>query len=197
MVLNLPPKVRQKTFWGIFMESNRKRRKYDLSIKLKAVEFYESGYGSNTISSLLDAEHSMVKRWLSSYRAKGASCFKKQTFSHYTEAFKRSVVCSVLDNNLSLDSVALQYGISRSAVQRWVFNVRERGMESLVRIKPRGRPPKAMGRPKKQKPQSELEQLQEKIARLEAENALLKKVQALVEQRETQQQKSGFKPSKN
>lgn len=195
--MNLPPKVRHKTFGGIFMELKRKYRKYNLSIKLKAVELYESGYGSNIISRQLNADHSMVKRWLSSYRTKGITCFDRGTLKHYSEDLKRTVVCEVLENNLSLDSVALQYEISRSAVQRWVFNVRERGIESLVRIKPRGRPPKDMKRPKKQKFQSELELLQEKIARLEAENALLKKVRALVEQREVQQQKNGSKPSKN
>lgn len=190
--MNLPPKVRQKTFWGIFMGAH-----HSLVTKQEIIRLYREGYGCVRISKKVQVSESQVKRLVNRYLKYGLSGLTKLPTLRYSPALKLEVVGQVLEKCLSCEHVALQYKISESAVARWVRLVRANGSDSLSLIKPHGRPPKIMERPRKTEPQTELEILKEKVARLEAENALLKKVKALVEQRDAQLQKIGQKPSKN
>ena len=94
--------------------------------------------------------------------------------------------------------IRIEYRIGKTALQRWVSQVRQYGYEILHLKKKRGRPPKdPMARPKKKEPQTELEKLQAENLRLRAENALLKKVKALVEEQKAQARHNGQKPSTN
>lgn len=102
-----------------------------------------------------------------------------------------------MEKIVSCDVAALKYGVSRSAVGRWVRKKRAHGYSSLQEIKPRGRPPKIMGRPKKREAQTELEKLRARNEWLEAENALLKKVKALVDERIARESGKKRKPSKD
>lgn len=175
---------------------------YPLSTKLKVVELYMQGYGSSTISRQLCVEESTVLRWINKYNALGESALSKQPNVRATPEFKIKLVREILEKSLSCQRVALKYGVSISAVDSWLRNVRANGYASLYLSKRKGRPPKIMprGRPKRQEPQTELEKLKVDLERARTEIALLKKVQALVEEKEARMlkiAKSGLKPSKN
>lgn len=170
---------------------------YDYKTKLQILSLYKEGYGCGYISNLLSLSESHVCRLLNRYRNSGEISLKRLNPSEFTVKLKTEVVHQVLEKSLSCEQVALQYGISESAVYSWVSKVKFHGYESLLAIKPKGRPCNPMGRPKKKEPQTETERLQEQVLRLQAENALLKKVKALVETRQAQQRKIGRKPSKN
>lgn len=178
-------------------QSKRSYRKYDASIKRQVLELYEGGYGSPTIAKELDVTERRVRSWITRQRHLGAAWLDKQVYTKATTEFKQSVARQVLEKCLSCEQVALQNGVSISAVLSWVSKVRSEGYDSLSQTKPRGRPPKDMGRPRKKEPQTELEKLQDENLRLKAENALLKKVKALVEARDARLKEIGRKPSKN
>lgn len=190
--MNLPPKVGQKTFGGIFMTKH-----HDELTKRRAIDLYTDGKSGIAIARELSVAERVIHHWLRSYREHGEKSFVKQRYSKCSYEIKSEVVGRVLEKRLSCEQVALDYGISESAVRCWLRKVRSDGYESLSQVKPRGRPPKPMGRPRKKEPQTELEKLELENARLKAENALLKKVQALVEERVARQRAIGQKRSKN
>lgn len=165
--------------------------------KLRAVRLYESGLGCDLVGRELGIGSREILRWVRAYEQLGESGLRRQGYHCPTAAFKSEVVGYVFEKGVSCDVAALQYGVSRSAVESWVRKVKLHGYASLQITKPRGRPPKPMGRPKKREPQTELEKLRARNEWLEAENALLKKVKALVEKQDARLRKLGRKPSKD
>ena len=164
------------------MSITRKNRKHSLSEKLKAVELYDSGYGSTTISKRLMIPRCMINRWIRVYLVNGVSGLDNRKQSQLSSELKQHVVKDVLEKSLSFESVALKYHISISAVYSWTQQVKKQGYEILSQIK-RGRPANDMGRHKQKQPETELEKLQEELRYLRAENAYLKKLRALVQER--------------
>lgn len=160
----------------------RKNLKHSYSDKIKVVELYKQGYGSTSISKLLNISVTVVKSWLCVYRANGVLGFEKPPKQLLSVDLKEQVVRDVLENLLSFPSVALKYGISQSAAYQWIKLVKEEGFSSLM-VTQQGRPPKDMGRPKKKQPETELEKLEAELRYLRAENAYLKKVRALAQER--------------
>lgn len=165
--------------------------------KLRAVELYRFGVGSDSVGRELGVSKDQVLRWVRAYEQLGESGLRRQGYHSPPASFKSEVVGYVFEKGVSCEAAALQYGVSRSAVSRWVREVKLYGYSSLHVTKPRGRPPKPMGRPKKREPQTELEKLRARNEWLEAENALLKKVKALVEKQDARLRKLGRKPSKD
>ena len=100
-------------------------------------------------------------------------------------------------NHLTVHAASLKYDASTKRIEAWLKIYRQEGMDGLVRVKKRGRPP-GMGRPRKNcKPLTELERLQKENQELKTEIALLKKVRALVEERNARLREIGHEPSKN
>ena len=125
----------------------------------------------------------------------------KALLSDYSEdadkSLKEQITKKVIEELIPLPLVALEHGVSRSALQSWVRSVKREGYISLYQENKRGRPPIKMRQSRKKEPQTALEKLQAENERLRAENALLKKVKALVEEREARERMTGLKPSKN
>lgn len=165
--------------------------------KLRAVELYELGFGSDSVGLALGVPCRQIRHWLRAYKQFGSDGLLKQPYRQRSSIFKSEVVGYVLEKNVSCEAAALKYGVSVSAVGSWVRQVKLHGYESLQVTKPRGRPPKPMGRPKKREPQTELEKLRYENEYLRAENALLKKVKALVEERIARESGKKRKPSKD
>lgn len=165
--------------------------------KLRAVALYRSGVGSDSVGRELGVSKDQILRWVKIYGLRGASGLSKQSYFQFSASLKAEIVRCVLEKSVSCDAAALKYGVSRSAVSRWVREVKLHGYLSLQITKPRGRPPKIMGRPQKREPQTELEKLRARNEWLEAENALLKKVKALVEERIARVSGKKRKPSKD
>ncbi len=180
---------------GVLMLLSRKYKKHNLEEKLKAVELYNKGYGSTTISKELSVSELQIKRWIRIYRAKGTKEFAKRSNIKVSFRFKQAIVKEVLENNLSYEEVSLIYPVSPSAVYSWVSKVKHMGYTSLMKIKNRERSRKNMARPKKKEPETELEKLQAEVEYLRVENAYLKKLSALVKRRTVRTRGRKSKPS--
>jgi transposase len=178
------------------MERKRKNRKHSIEEKKKAVDLYKKGYGSTSIGKQLKVEEGQIRRWLRSYQELGLTGLEKQSYSSLGIEIKCQVVKEVFEKCVSLETVALKYNVSASAVYSWSQKVKLHGYEALTTIN-QGRPPKDMGRPKKKVPETELEKLQEEVRYLKAENAYLKKLRALVQERIARESGKQPGPSKD
>jgi transposase len=171
--------------------------KHSFEEKLNIVSQVKNGRPIKWISKELHIRDGMILEWVRKYALYGEKGLQKQPNIRASSTFKENVVRLIMEKHLPLPQVVLQYGVSLTALESWVRQVKSDGYVSLYQQKKRGRPAKVMGRPKKHVPETELEKLQAENARLRAENALLKKVKALVEEREARARMIGRQPSKD
>lgn len=171
--------------------------KHTFAEKLNIVSQVKNGKPILRISRERHIGEKMILEWVRKYNLYGEKGLLKQPNIRATADFKEKVVRIVIEKKVSLVQAVLQYGVSKTALERWVKSVRVEGYGVLHQQKNRGRAPKAMRKSNKHEPETELEKLQAENARLRAENALLKKVTALVREREARERMSGQKPSKN
>jgi len=171
--------------------------KHTFEDKLEIVFQVRQGKPIAQISRQRHIREGMILEWVQKYDLYGESGLIKQPNIRATPDFKKEVVQAVVEKRVPLTQVVLQYGVSKTALERWVKSVQVEGYAVLYQQKTRGRPPKIMRQSKKREPETELEKLQAENARLRAENALLKKVKALAKEREARERMSGQKPSKS
>ena len=165
--------------------------------KLWLVSQVKRGKPIKQLSREVPVAERMLLEWVRKHELYGDEGLKKQRNIRASPEQKAEMVRLITEEHVLLPQVVLEYGVSRSALESWVRQVRRQGYGALEQEKRRGRPPDTMGRAKKHNPETELEKLQAENARLRAENALLKKVTALVREREALERMSGQKPSKN
>lgn len=166
---------------------------YTTEIKLKAVQMYRRGKGSTAIGRKLGVHQSQVQRWVNLYNANGAEGLSSHNRYVPVEK-KKEVVREVLDKCLSCEQTALNHGVGRSSLARWVAMVRQSGDIGVLERRERKTGTK-MGRPRKHEPQTELEKLKLENEYLKAEVALLKKMQALLDSKKAQNKRTGRAPS--
>ena len=173
------------------------RKKHDHEALLKYMHMLEDGYSINYIHDKYGIDDlRLSKLWLQ-YQKKGAKVLCRQEHTRCDTTFRYKVVLDIENNGISLVAASIKYGVSASCLKAWLRAYRTGGIETLSKIKKRGRPP-GMGRPKKvQKPETELERLRREVQELKTENALLKKVKALVEEREARLRAIGRGQSEN
>ncbi len=104
----------------------------------------------------------------------------------YTAEFKKQVIETMREEELSYREAARRFGVVRSRITAWERIYLEEGADGFA-IERRGRSSK--GRPPKAlKPEVE-EDLLAEVQRLRAENDYLKNLQALVSENERRQQR--------
>lgn len=105
-------------------------RFYTEKEKLKAVRLYHQGLGCDTIGKRLKVGFSTVLQWINLYNTYGRRGFRGhyhpigyEEKEHYVRLFK--------SKRVSFEQFALQYGIGRSSIARWVLKAEKEGYESL------------------------------------------------------------------
>ena len=152
--------------------------RYDVSMRLRAVELHEQGHGRDVIASLLDMSEGTVREWLAVYKSVGVEVLAMMGKKHATYSFETKLAAAraVVDEGMTKADAMAKFGIaSTTPLKNWMKAYREGGPEAL-RPKPRGRPKGSASPPKELTREQELER---RIQKLEAENAYLKKSIAL------------------
>ena len=152
--------------------------RYDVSMRLRAVELYEQGRGRDKIASLLGMSSGTVREWLAVYRSVGIEVLAMTGGKHATYSFetKLAAVRAVVDEGMTKPAAMARFGItSTTSLKTWLRAYREGGPGAL-RPKPKGRHKGTSSPPKKTTREQELER---RVRKLEAENACLKKSIAL------------------
>lgn len=156
--------------------------KYTEAFKLEVAQTYLSKQiGARSLAAQYGLDHGTVRRWAHQYQAHGEAGLRKK-FSHYSAAFKLSVLRRLWQEELSCRQVAALFDLrgGHGVVTAWVRQYHEGGLDAL-QPKPRDRP-KKMPKPKPPSPTDEtrtLEQLRKENEYLRAEVAYLKKLRAL------------------
>ena len=175
------------------------RNKHTETDRLHYMKMIEEGYSIDHIHKRYGISSELLKSLWLKYQSEGVKALKKKKNIQADGVLKGSIVKDIEENGLTLVEASIKYNVSANRLSIWLRLYREKGIEALYEIRPRGRAPKDMGRQRKKKPEemTELERLRYENERLRAENALLKKVRALVEEREARLRQIGQKPSKN
>ena len=127
--------------------------KYSTSFKLAVVEHYlTSSAGYQTVGRHHGIDHAMVRKWVSSYCLHGKAGLQKK-FTHYSAAFKLSVLQHMWAQSLSYGQTAAVFDIrSHAMVGQWERLYHSGGIDAL-KPRPRGRP-KTMPVPRTPPPRS-------------------------------------------
>jgi transposase len=161
--------------------------KYSTSFKLSVVEHYLAGSaGFKTVGHHHGIAPSMVRKWVAFYRLHGEGGLQKK-FSHYSAAFKLSVLQHMWTHRLSHCQTAAVFDIrSLAMVGQWERLYHSGGIDALT-PRPRGRL-KTMPAPRTPPPSSApaedtrtREDLLAELNYLRMENAYLKKLEALIQ----------------
>ncbi|WP_439687158.1 hypothetical protein MNJPNG_20435 [Cupriavidus oxalaticus] len=114
--------------------------KYDEQFKLKVVRQYLAGRaGFKAIAAEHGIGHSLVERWVASYRQHGRVGLRKK-FSHYSAEFRLAVLQRMWQEGLSIAQTAAVFDIrSPGCIGVWEHSYHSGGMDALS-PRPRGRP---------------------------------------------------------
>ena len=162
--------------------------KYTFEEKYEAVQRVLNGMSIRDSARIMGVCESQVRKWFHLYENHGWEELINRGAA-YDGDFKVMVVEYMHSNHLSCRSTAAYFGIrEHGTVAKWERIYYEEGPESLLRCKPRGRPPKGMGKKKSVSQKKELseatkEDLIAEVQRLRMENEYLKKLRALVQER--------------
>lgn len=161
--------------------------KFIFEEKLEAVlRVLNEGMSKGESARILGVSKAKLCEWINIYQEQGPQALMNGGAS-YDGQFKIMVVEYMHANHMSSYSAAAKFGIkSRGNVSKWERIYYEEGPEGLLKMKPRGRPPKTMSKNEKiqnELPEQTKEDLIAEVQRLRMENEYLKKLRALVQER--------------
>ena len=152
------------------------------------IEIYErksKGESTKELSIEFNVNISHIKYLFSLINEHGKNILKNDKNRYYSKEFKQIVINRVLIGKESINSVAIDIGLSSCGIlYNWIKKYKENCYNVIEKKK--GRKPKAMTKIKKSKKtltkKDKIKELEEKILYLEAENEYLKKLNALVQE---------------
>ncbi|WP_339068392.1 IS3 family transposase [Fusobacterium animalis] len=159
------------------------------------IEIFERRKMGETISSLTKAfniRESNIKYLIALIKKHGYNILREDKNRVYSKDFKLQAINRILINHESINSVAIDIGLTSSGIlDNWLSKFKENGYNVVEKKK--GRKPKSMTKLKKNdkvlSEQEKIKQLEEENLYLKAENEYLKKLRALVQERELKEKK--------
>ncbi|WP_339055314.1 IS3 family transposase [Fusobacterium animalis] len=159
------------------------------------IEIFERRKMGETISSLAKAfniRESNIKYLIALIKKYGYNILREDKNRVYSKDFKLQAINRILINHESINSVAIDIGLTSSGIlDNWLSKFKENGYNVVEKKK--GRKPKSMTKLKKNdkvlSEQEKIKQLEEENLYLKAENEYLKKLKALVQERELKEKK--------
>lgn len=157
--------------------------RYTASFKQTAIKAYLDGpAGFRTIAQRFGIDCSLLRRWVTSYKAHGEASVQKRSGQHYSAEFKYSILQRRWEDHLSLRQVAVIFGLSHPAqIGIWERQYYSGGIEALSRKKRSPAMPKTPISPPDDDSRSREELLAE-LNYLRMENDYLKKLKALIQE---------------
>lgn len=161
--------------------------KYSEQFKLAIVKQYAAGAGYKQIANEHSLPYSTVRKWVALHQTHGMAGLVKK-FSHYSAAFKLSVLQRMWDDQLSYSQVAPIFNIRNAGcLSHWERCYHSGGLDALA-PRTRGRPKKMPILPNTESSESlpdpahqTRDELVAEVNQLRMEVAFLKKLEALVQ----------------
>ncbi|WP_222703000.1 IS3 family transposase [Fusobacterium animalis] len=159
------------------------------------IEIFERRKMGETISSLAKAfniRESNIKYLIALIKKHGYNILREDKNRVYSKDFKLQAINRILINHESINSVAIDIGLTSSGIlDNWLSKFKENGYNVVEKKK--GRKPKSMTKLKKNdkvlSEKEKIKKLEEENLYLKAENEYLKKLKALVQERELKEKK--------
>ena len=159
------------------------------------IEIFERRKKGETIPSLakaFDVQESNIKYLIALIEKHGYDILRKDKNRVYFKDFKLQTINRILINHESINSVAIDIGLTSSGIlDNWLSKFKKNGYNVVEKKK--GRKPKAMTKPKENNKElsekEKIKKLEEENLYLKAENEYLKKLRALVQERELKEKK--------
>ena len=187
--------------------------RYSYEYKRKCVELYREGKWPETPDGIKDPENfrDMIRRWVRMEEANGPDVLRHKGQNKEWKPEERMELVSRVLAGASVESVAIDAGISDGMLYQWVRKYKNMGYNGLVDSR-KGRPPKEPPlMPKKkvepkeltESEREELIRLRAEVEYLKAESAAIKKLMALRREKEAarlkakKQQRSGNSEKKD
>ena len=173
--------------------------KFSFEDKLRAVNMYLRGYGSNTVAKVYKVKnHSNILMWVKRYQKYGIDGLKVSYPKYdYDGNFKLNVLNWRKRHKASYPETALQFDISNpGTIATWQRKLDTKGVDALFTRRGRAKYMTTNNNKQAEKTElSELERLRAENRALRVENEYLKKLDALVQKRG--HRKKNIKSSKN
>ncbi|USF22157.1 helix-turn-helix domain-containing protein [Ligilactobacillus murinus] len=173
--------------------------KFSFEDKLRAVNMYLRGYGSNTVAKVYKVKnHSNILMWVKRYQKYGIDGLKVRYPKYdYDGNFKLNVLKWRKRHKASYPETALQFDISNpGTIATWQRKLDTKGVDALFTRRGRAKHMTTNNNKQAEKSElSELERLRAENRALRVENEYLKKLDALVQKRG--HRKKNIKSSKN
>ena len=166
----------------------RENKKYDVKLKLQAVQEYLSGAGSQwTICKRYGIlSPTQLQQWILWYN--GHREFKERTSAKgeiymtkgrkTTQEERAKIVAFCIEHNYDYGLTVETYGVSYNQIYAWVRKYEEGGVDKLKDNRGRTKPAEEMTEIEKLK--AEMKILEAKNRQLEIENEFIKKLQELI-----------------
>ena len=164
-------------------------------IRENKIEIYERRLKGKTIHALakkFNNVESKIKHFIVLIRKHGYTILRNSKNKVYSKDFKLQTINRILINHESINSVAIDIGLTSSGIlDNWLSKFKENGYNVVEKKK--GRKPKSMTKLKKNdktlSEKEKIKQLEEENLYLKAENEYLKKLKALVQERKLKEKK--------
>lgn len=150
-------------------------KKYDLETKLKIIKAYDEGcIGTKELARIYGTTRTSVKNWIHTYHSMGIDGLKEVTRPQsYSFEFKRNVVKSYLEGNLSYRDIADKFKIRSPSIPKgWVNIYKKRGLEGL--LPPKGDETNMLNPTNEENNNRASTSSEEELERLKKENQTLK-----------------------
>ena len=159
------------------------------------IKIYERRKNGETIPSLaktFNVQESNIKYLIALIKKHGYNILREDKNRVYSKDFKLQTINRILINHESINSVAIDIGLTSSGIlDNWLSKFKENGYNVVEKKK--GRKPKSMTKLKKNdktlSEKEKIKQLEEENLYLKAENEYLKKLKALVQERKLKEKK--------
>ena len=145
-----------------------------------------------SLAKAFNVQESNIKYLIALIKKHGYNILREDKNRVYSKDFKLQTINRILINHESINSVAIDIGLTSSGIlDNWLSKFKENGYNVVENKK--GRKPKSMTKLKKNdkvlSEQDKIKQLEEENLYLKAENEYLKKLKALVQERKLKEKK--------
>ncbi|MBQ1358480.1 MAG: transposase [Oscillospiraceae bacterium] len=161
--------------------------------RLEMWEKWREGEGTVRLSQEYGIDESKIRYLVRLIERHGPDILRQGKNRKYSKELKEEMICKVLQENQSVKSTAIEYGLSSDELlTRWIRSYKENGY--VILEKKKGRQPmkkkEELNKPlEEMTPEEQIEYWKNRAIYAEAEAEYLKKLHAVVQARKARQQK--------
>ncbi len=158
--------------------------------KIKIYKEYKNGKSIMNLTRKYKIKREKLQYLIRLINKHGYDILKENKNKVYSRDFKQKAIDRVLNNNESINSVAIDIGLyGDGLLSNWIKKYKENGYNIVERKRGRSTMPKVIKKKSKETKDETIKRLEQENLYLKAELEYSKKLRAVVQARKNQQQK--------